>query len=238
MEAVKEQMLSLKLPEAEPIIFDVRDDREKSTNLFRIKGFNRKRQEASQRRHTPKSAKGQSDADTDGQYDSGIDSVGDGEQPAKRRKKKCIHRQIEKYRCVACNYRIERFGTFFDSGCIPLYMRIFQVSDSEDCIKELGKEVDLIYQSFQATNIIQLRDQMQTMIGKSIISHLKSRHMDLSAHRLLPREAVYSETIPHLKRFDTYLKDFKEQKKFVMRSDALFIDSHFESGNIEKVYKN
>ena len=62
--------------------------------------------------------------------------------------------------------------------------------------------------------------------------------MDLSAHRLLPREAVYSETIPHLKRFDTYLKDFKEQKKFVMRSDALFIDSLFESGNIEKVYKN
>lgn len=79
---------------------------------------------------------------------------------------------------------------------------------------------------------------MQTMLGKSIVSHLKGNHMDLSAHRLLPREAVYSSNIPHIRRFETYLQDFAEQKKYVMKSDALFIDSHFESGNIEKVYKN
>ena len=117
-------------------------------------------------------------------------------------------------------------------------MRIFQVPDSQDLVKELGKPVDLIYMSYQASNIIQLRDQMQTIIGKSIISLLKERKADSPAHQLLPRDAIYSDTIPHLKRFDEYLNNFQEQKKYVRMSDALFIDSLFESGNIEKVYKN
>lgn len=43
--------------------------------------------------------------------------------------------------------------------------------------------------------------------------------------------------IKHVKNYDVYLKDFKDQKQYVMENDALFIDSNFESGNIEKVYK-
>lgn len=43
--------------------------------------------------------------------------------------------------------------------------------------------------------------------------------------------------IKHVKNYDVYLKDFKDQKKYVMENNALFIDSNFESGNIEKVYK-
>ena len=74
-------MLSLKLPEAEPIIFDVKDDPEK-TNIFRARGFNRKRRDSSGKKKrrgstpksgnrkstpgTPKNKRGQSGADTDG----------------------------------------------------------------------------------------------------------------------------------------------------------------------------
>jgi hypothetical protein len=43
--------------------------------------------------------------------------------------------------------------------------------------------------------------------------------------------------IKHLKNYEVYLKDYKDQKMNVMQTDALFIDSNFESGNIEKVYK-
>ena len=50
-------------------------------------------------------------------------------------------------------------------------------------------------------------------------------------------ESVFLDMIKHVKNYDIYLKDFKEQKKNVMETDALFIDSNFESGNIEKVYK-
>ena len=54
-------------------------------------------------------------------------------------------------------------------------MRIFQLSDSSEQMKELGKDVDLIYESYQASNIIQLRDQMQLMIGKSLITSIKHK---------------------------------------------------------------
>lgn len=80
---------------------------------------------------------------------------------------------------------------------------------------------------------------MQTVIGKSLISHIKNKeYIESSTHSLLPKDAIYSDSIPHLKKFDEYLKNFLEMKKYVRMSDALFVDSLFESGNIERVYKN
>ena len=47
-----------------------------------------------------------------------------------------------------------KFGSFFDSGTIPQYLRILQASDSEESIESLGKEVDMIYENYSPTNII------------------------------------------------------------------------------------
>ena len=53
-----------------------------------------------------------------------------------------------------------KFGSFFDSGSIPRYLRILQMSDTEEQAASLGKELDLIYESYAPTNIIQMRDHM------------------------------------------------------------------------------
>lgn len=55
---------------------------------------------------------------------------------------------------------------------------------------------------------------------------------------MLPIQAIYSDTMEHVKSYQKYRADFKEQKQNVMKSTALFVDSHFESGNIEKVFKS
>ena len=47
-----------------------------------------------------------------------------------------------------------RFGTFFDSGTINRYLRILAMSDSEDCAASLGRDMDLIFESYNATNVI------------------------------------------------------------------------------------
>lgn len=85
-----------------------------------------------------------------------------------------------------------------------------QATESEDCIPQLCKDVDLIYECFDATNVIQMRDYMQTMLGRSLVSHVKTPAARASAYRLLPTEALYSDSMPHLKRFAQYLKDYKE----------------------------
>jgi len=47
-----------------------------------------------------------------------------------------------------------RFGTFFDSGTINRYLRILAMSDSEDCAASLGRDIDLIFECYNPTNII------------------------------------------------------------------------------------
>jgi len=47
-----------------------------------------------------------------------------------------------------------KYGSFFDSGTIPIYLRILQCSNAEECSEQLGKDLDLIYESFVPTNII------------------------------------------------------------------------------------
>ena len=96
----------------------------------------------------------------------------------------------------------------------------------------------MIYENYSPTNIIQLRDHMQTMIGRSLVSNIKKKDAGEECYRVLPSEALYSDALEHVKNYERYRKDFKEQKANVMKSNALFIDSYFESGNIEKVFKN
>ena len=91
------------------------------------------------------------DSDTDGQYDLEVDTV-DGEKT----KSKCKHRSIANYACTqpGCNFKMTKFGTFFDSGFIPRYMRILTHSDSEDCCTQLQRDLDVIYLAYAPTNII------------------------------------------------------------------------------------
>lgn len=53
---------------------------------------------------------------------------------------------------------------------------------------------------------------MQTILGRSLIQQVK--HMEEVAnsykYRLLPTEAIYSDSIRHVKRYEKYRNDFKE----------------------------
>ena len=182
-------------------------------------GFNKTRMDRKRGLVRPNLQKGggagSSVAETDGQYDSGIDNNGysnGGEFHVGDSKRKCKHRSIENHQCKDCPFKMSKFGTYFDSGRIKEYMRICQVSDSEECAEQLGQAIDLIYESFEATNIIQLRDQMQSFIGRSLQSHVKETSADQSAFRLLPTDGIYSDQVPHLKRFDKYLKVFNDHQ--------------------------
>lgn len=95
LEAVKKHILST-LPEAEPIILNIKpsNKEEETTNLFRMKGFNRNKENGQQSATSKNSRSGQ---DTDGDYDSGIDSVAESGKSGKVR---CKHRKIEKYKCT------------------------------------------------------------------------------------------------------------------------------------------
>jgi hypothetical protein len=93
-------------------------------------------------------------------------------------------------------------------------MRILPASDSEECVevlaKEYGKEVDVIFESYAARNLIEIRDYMQTLIGRSLISHIKGKACMEHHYKVLPTEALYSDTMEHVKSYEKYRKDFKE----------------------------
>ena len=72
----------------------------------------------------------------------------------------------------------------------------------------------------------------------SLVSHIKDKDITAHYYSVLPTEALYSDVLKHVKTYAQYREDFKEQKERGIKSNALFIDSNFESGNIEKVYKN
>ena len=56
-------------------------------------------------------------------------------------------------------------------------MRVLPASDSEECIESLGKDVDVIFETYSPKNLIEMRDYMQTIIGKSLISHIKGKQV-------------------------------------------------------------
>ena len=136
---------------------------------FRLAGFGKYRKD----NNNQKKRAEDDDEDTDGQYDSGVDADGHGSNAVG--KTRCRHRTIENHQCTKCPFKMTKFGSFFDSGKIRNYLRILNVSDSEDCAASLGKELDLIYESYCPTNIIQMRDHVQTTIGRSLVSQLKRK---------------------------------------------------------------
>ena len=91
-------------------------------------------------------------------------------------------------------------------------MRILPASDSEECLESLGKDVDVIYECYAPRNLLEMRDYMQSIIGKSVISHIKGKAAQEHHYRVLPTEALYSDTVEHTKSYERYRKDFKEQK--------------------------
>ena len=92
-------------------------------------------------------------------------------------KKKCQHAVIKNFQCTVCPFQIPKFGSFFDSGSINQYMRILPASDSEECVEALGKDVDMIFESYSPKNLIEMRDYIQSIIGKSLISHIKCKQV-------------------------------------------------------------
>jgi hypothetical protein len=115
---------------------------------FKYQGFGKYRNNLNSKKRPS-----EEDEDTDGQYNSEVDADGNGTN-VKVGKRKCKHRTIEEYKCTKCNFKMTRFGTFFDSGIINQYMRILAMSDSEECAKGLDREMDLIYEAYNPTNII------------------------------------------------------------------------------------
>jgi len=95
--------------------------------------------------------KGGEASDTDGQYDEDVDTV-DGVKT----KDKCKHRSIANYACLnpECNWKMTKFGTYFDSGIIPRYMRILRLSDSEECAEQLNRPLDVIFEAYNPKNIV------------------------------------------------------------------------------------
>ena len=79
------------------------------------------------------------------------------------------------HQCVGCGHRLPSFAGFFDSGALPRYLRVLKLSDSRDCGQQLGKELDIIYEAFNPTNIIQMREYVLTVIGNSLRSLAKGR---------------------------------------------------------------
>ena len=113
-------------------------------------------------------------------------------------KKKCQHAVIKNFQCTSCFFTLTKFGSFFDSGTINQYMRILPASDSDECVGALGKDVDVIYESYAPKNLIEMRDFMQSIIGKSLISQIKGKQVKEHAYRVLPVEAIYSDTMEHV----------------------------------------
>ena len=60
------------------------------------------------------------------------------------------------------------------------------------------------------TNIIQIRDHILTVVGRSLISQVKKKDMGLHAYTVLPTEALYRDTLQHGKTYKQYLQDFLE----------------------------
>lgn len=120
--------------------------------MFRYQGFGKYRNNLNKVKR-PSTDEGNDGEETDGQYNSDVDADGNGTN-AKVGKRRCKHRRIEQYKCTKCNFKMTRFGTFFDSGTIQQYMRILALSDSEECAKTLDREMDLIYEAYNPTNII------------------------------------------------------------------------------------
>jgi hypothetical protein len=81
-------------------------------------------------------------------------------------------------------------------------MRILDLSDTEDCASALGREMDLIYEAYSPTNIICARDHVLTIVGRSLVSGIKKQSTGAHAYRVLPTEALYRDTLEHVKSYE------------------------------------
>jgi hypothetical protein len=94
---------------------------ESNANAFGLAGFGKYRKDPFNQKK-----RDEEEDDSDGIYHEGIDGNGIDT--------KCKHRTVVDGQCEYCPYKITKFGSFFDSGTIPQYLRILQASDSENSI--------------------------------------------------------------------------------------------------------
>ena len=47
-----------------------------------------------------------------------------------------------------------------------------------------------------------MRDHIQTVIGRSLVSHIKRKGAADYAYRVLPQEALYSDALDHVKSYE------------------------------------
>lgn len=94
--------------EALPVI-GKRGGNESVNNQFRHGGFGKYRKDGFNQQN-------RDDDDSDGIYHEGIDGNGTDT--------KCKHRQLIDCQCQFCPYKMTKFGSYFDSGTIPQYLRV------------------------------------------------------------------------------------------------------------------
>lgn len=83
-----------------------------------------------------------------------------------------------------------------------------------------------------------MRDYIQALIRKSLQSKIKKQTSESLIAEQLLRPKKFPDRPRYVDTYEKYLTNYKAQKKEVMDTSSLFIDSHFESGNMEKVLKD
>lgn len=140
------------------------------------------------------------------------------------------------FKCSKCNSSVNKIGSAFDTGRINKYLRILPLSDE---LPESDTETaTMIFDAFKPNNIIIMREYTLNMVNKSLRSKLKEAWRNPDELRVV-KELLGSgiNSKPTFNKFyASFLEKFKEQKQRLRLQNQVFIDSHFESGNIDKVY--
>ncbi|CDW89042.1 zinc carboxypeptidase family protein [Stylonychia lemnae] len=214
---------------------------EKNLLYGKLRGFNQNRKVNA----SDKTKKEESSDDSD--YFSDLDQQ---EEKKNEEGKRCRHKEIKDYKCTKCNYQVHNFQSFFDSGQIQTYIRVLFLTESENMMETIYPKNSaglnqaitpkLIFECYKPTNVIQMREVILYMIHKNLRNQLKNNPQNYSEIKKLINIQMAQDPDAHkyTHKFKNYLKQYRDQKQKIMLSgDTLFIDSLFESGNLEKAYR-
>lgn len=82
---------------------------------------------------------------------------------------KCKHRAVSDFKCIKCNFEVNKIGSAFDTGIVNKYLRILPLSD------ELpdSESATMIFEAFKPNNIILMREYVLNLVNKSLKSKIK-----------------------------------------------------------------
>lgn len=128
---------------------------------------------------------------------------------------------------------MNKIGSAFDTGRVNKYLRILPLSDDLPD----SETATMIFDSFKPNNIILMREYVLNLVNKSLKTKLKETWRNPDELRVV-RDLLGSNSKPTFNKFySSFLQKFREQKQRLRLASQVFIDSHFESGNIDKVYQ-